>query len=97
MRARGHDSFRIVYIWTDFCPPHLPAERGLYRCQAYCELIPRASEIPVGAESEPRNARLLQMLVDEIAERALHLPTGKDPRRVDIADGGGTHPLVIEG
>jgi AraC-like DNA-binding protein len=90
MRARGHVAFRTVYIWTDFCPPHLPAEprtvqvSGLLR-----ELILRASGIPVGAESEPRNARMLQLLVDEIEvtpERALHLPTGKDPRLAKICD-----------
>src|SRR3978361_2044612 len=26
MRARGRVALRTVYVWTDFCPPHLPAE-----------------------------------------------------------------------
>jgi AraC-like DNA-binding protein len=90
MRARGQVTFRTVYIWTDFCPPHLPAEpRSVHVSGLLRELILRASEIPVGAESEPRNLRLLQLLVDEIEvtpERALHLPTGKDPRLARICE-----------
>jgi len=88
MRARGHLAFRSVYIWTDFYPARLPDEPRSVRVSGLLrELILRASEIPFGTESEPRNARLLQLLVDEIEvtpERALHLPTGKDPRLARI-------------
>src|SRR5260370_2917730 len=69
---------------------HLPAEPRSVRVSGLLrELIHRASEIPVGTESEPRNARLLQLLVDEIEvtpQGALHLPTGKDPRLAKICD-----------
>jgi hypothetical protein len=84
MRVRGHVAFRTVYIWVDDCPRPLPVEpRSVQVSGLLRELILRASEIPTGSEREPRNARLLQLLVDEIEvtpEPALHLPTGKVSR-----------------
>nr|WP_241025051.1 AraC family transcriptional regulator [Burkholderia sp. Ac-20384] len=90
MRARGHIALRTVYIWTDQCPRHLPAEPRSVQVSALLrELILRGSEIAAGTEFEPRNARLLQLLVDELEftpEQALHLPTGKDPRLAKICE-----------
>jgi AraC-like DNA-binding protein len=90
MRVRGHVAFRTVYIWVDDCPRPLPVEpRSVQVSGLLRELILRASEIPTGSEREPRNARLLQLLVDEIEvtpEPALHLPTGKDPRLARLCE-----------
>lgn len=91
MRARGHVALRTVYVCAEACPPHLPPEprtvqvSGLLR-----ELILKGSEIPVGDELLPRSARILELLVDEIEvtpERALHLPTGRDPRLAKVCEG----------
>ena len=91
MRARGHVALRTVYVYPDACPPHLPAEARIVQVSGLLrELILRGSEIPVGEELLPRNARILELLVDEIEisqERALHLPTGRDPRLAKVCEG----------
>lgn len=88
--CRGHVSLRTLYVDPVFDARMPDTCRVLKVSSLLRELILEASVLPVEYELDGRDGRLMQLILDEIAQSAacpvaaLHIPMPRDPRLTRI-------------
>lgn len=89
MRTRASPlALRTAYVHRDRCPVDTPVlPRAVQVSNLLRELILRAATIPPDYPEDSRDARILDLIPEELswaAEQELHLPTGRDKRLAKI-------------